>query len=169
MHLVAYLISRGNVFGLMFCTFGILHRMPPTPRASLALRSRPHNFLSRFSCSLDINDTTMPAIRVVRIMSPVAPGIPRHEREVTLTTNGFGRRRSEVWSVDNNIGYGNTGCSLASHQNCCFCRTADTSRTRSVGTGFAQHIRIDLKSVDCGICQVIDEHPTMHSPQPWSP
>ena len=30
-------------------------------------------------------------------------------------------------------------------------------------------LRIDLKSVDCGICQVIDEHPTMHSPQPWSP
>ena len=25
--------------------------------------------------------------------------------------------RTEVWSVDNNIGYGNTGCSLAPHQN----------------------------------------------------
>ena len=32
----------------------------------------------------------MPAIRVARIISPgVAPGIPRHEREVALTTNGL--------------------------------------------------------------------------------
>jgi hypothetical protein len=33
----------------------------------------------------------------------------------------------------------------------------------------SHRFEIDLKSVDCGICQVIDEHPTMHSPQPWSP
>jgi hypothetical protein len=31
--------------------------------------------------------------------------------------DAYGRRRSEVWSVDNNIGYGFTGCSFASHQN----------------------------------------------------
>ena len=69
----------------------------PGTLKALALRSRPHNLLSSFSCSLDINDTTMPAMREVEILYPdVTLGIPRHEREMSLTTNGL----IQIWNDD---------------------------------------------------------------------